>query len=265
MTAISSPQNARIRQLRALAERKNRDRSGLYLIEGVRAVAEAVQQRCAIETLIIAPQLMSHPRGWEVYATLQAINTPTLQVSAEVFERLAAKEVTQGIAAVVRQRWERLADVQPGASCWVALDSVQYPGNLGTILRTSDAVGGAGVILLGHATDPYDPICVRASLGAIFSQRLVRASLDELAAWARQHGTTIVGTSPAAPTAYRAVRYTPPLVVLMGSERHGLSAAQQALCDHVVSLPMLGRSDSLNLAVATGVLLYEILHQQLDG
>jgi TrmH family RNA methyltransferase len=118
------------------------------------------------------------------------------------------------------------------------------------------------VILVGDTTDPYDPGAVRASLGAIFSQRLVRASLDELAAWKLAHQVAMVGTSGAAPTDYQAVSYAPPLVLLMGGEQRGLSQRQQALCDLMVSIPMVARSDSLNLAVATAVVLYEMLGQR---
>jgi TrmH family RNA methyltransferase len=144
---------------------------------------------------------------------------------------------------------------------WVALVEPADPGNLGTILRTADAVGVAGVIVLGDATDPYDPAALRASMGAIFAVQLARASFDEFAAWKRACGVFLVGTSDQAPVDYQEVAYPQPLVLLMGSERQGLGPEQQALCDLMVRLPMRGRSDSLNLAVATGVMLYELLSQ----
>jgi TrmH family RNA methyltransferase len=140
----------------------------------------------------------------------------------------------------------------------VALDAAQDPGNIGTILRTSDAVGGAGLLLLGQSADPYDPGALRASMGAIFSQRLVKTDFTQLLQWARQQHIPLVGTSDSASTDYRAAHYHQPTVLLMGSERAGLSQEQQAQCDLVVKIPMVGRSDSLNLAVATGVLLYEL-------
>jgi TrmH family RNA methyltransferase len=141
----------------------------------------------------------------------------------------------------------------------VALVEPADPGNLGTILRTADAVGATGVILLGDATDPYDPAALRASMGAIFAVQLAHASFDEFAAWKRASGAFLVGASDKATADYQDVAYPQPLVLLMGSERQGLSPTQQALCDLMVRLPMCGRSDSLNLAVATGVLLYELL------
>jgi TrmH family RNA methyltransferase len=118
------------------------------------------------------------------------------------------------------------------------------------------------VILLGTGTDPYDGAALRGSMGAIYNQRLVRASWDEFVAWKAQHGYTVVGTSDKATTDYQAMLYQAPLVLLMGSERHGLSAEQQAVCDTMVSIPMVGRSDSLNLAVATAIVLYEMFNQK---
>jgi RNA methyltransferase, TrmH family len=175
---------------------------------------------------------------------------------------LAAKDRAQGLGVVVRQRWESLARLDANAGHrWVALDTVQYPANLGTILRTCDAVGAAGVILLGDTADPYDPAAVRASVGAIFALRLARASFAELFEWKRRNRVMVVGTSPTATLDYRSVAYKPPVVLLMGSEPRGLAREQQDMCDAVVTIPMVGRSDSLNLAVATSVVLYEIFHQ----
>lgn len=221
-----------------------------------------------IETLIVAEELLSSPFARELVAQQQAHGVATLPVSAQVFRTLSHKDGPQGLAAVVRQHWEPLSAVQPtGELCWVALDAVQDPGNLGTILRTSDAVGSAGIILIGDSTDPYDPAAVRASMGAIFAQRLVRVSLAEFAAWQAQQaqlgaaGYRIIGAAGHAASDYQAVRYRAPLVLWMGSERQGLSPQQQALCDQLVRIPMVGRSDSLNVAVATAVILYEIFNQ----
>ncbi len=267
-TIITSAANPKIKQIRALRQRKEREQCGLFLIEGIRIVGEAVQLHAQIETLIVADDLLASPFARELVAQQQAHGVATLPVSAEVFRTLSQKDGPQGIAAVVRQHWEPLSAVQhTGELCWVALDAVQDPGNLGTILRTSDAVGSAGIILIGDSTDPYDPAAVRASMGAIFAQRLVRVSLAEFAAWRAQQaqlgaaGYRIVGAAGHATSEYQAVRYRAPLVLWMGSERQGLSLEQQALCDQLVRIPMVGRSDSLNVAVATAVILYEIFNQ----
>jgi TrmH family RNA methyltransferase len=260
---ISSRGNPAVKAIRALAGRKQREQSGLFFVDGLHLVGAAAQQQAEIETCVVAPDLLTSAFGQELARTLGQRGAKLVDVTADVFHSLAAKEHAQGIGVVARQRWQSLACARPQAGqCWVALDTVHYPGNLGTILRTCDAVGAAGVILLGNTTDPYDPAAVRASLGAIFSQRLARASFSEFADWRRRHRLAVVGTSPGARLDYQAVAYQAPLVLLMGSEPRGLSREQQALCDIVVNIPMVGNSDSLNLAVATGIMLYEIFNQQ---
>jgi RNA methyltransferase, TrmH family len=260
---ISSRNNPSVKAIRALGSRKQRDAHGHFFVDGLHLVAAAAQEHAEIELCVVAPELLTSAFGREIAQTLAQISTQVIEVTADVFHSLAAKEHAQGLGIVARQRWLNLAHIQPeAAQCWVALDTVQYPGNLGTILRTCDAVGAAGAILLGNTTDPYDPAAVRASLGAIFSQRLVRASFAEFAAWCQLHNVAVVGTAPAAALDYQAVAYQPPLVLLMGSEPRGLSREQQALCDLMVNIPMVGHSDSLNLAVATGLMLYEVFNQQ---
>lgn len=260
---ISSLNNTSIKRIRGLRQRKERERSGLFFIEGIRIVAEAVRLGAPIESLVIAPELLTSLFARQIVSEQQQAGVPCLEVTAAVFQSLSAREGPQGMAALVRQQWQPLEQIGRGDElCWVALDSVQDPGNLGTILRTCDAVGGAGVILLNATTDPYDPAALRASMGAVFSQRLVRADFARLADWKRQQHYAVVGTSGAAAQDYHATSYPLPVVLLMGSERLGLSPEQQALCDMMVSIPMVGRSDSLNLAVATGVLLYELFNQR---
>lgn len=259
---ITSPANPSVKAIRALRQRKEREASGSFFIEGIRLVAEAAQLGAPIERLVVAPDLLASGFARELVAAQAAAGVPLLELSAEVFAGLSQKDGPQGLGAVVRQRWEPLEglrlDRAPG---WVALDRVADPGNLGTILRTADAVGMSGVILVGPSTDPYDPAALRGSMGAVFAQRLVRCTSAELAAWKRAAGAFVVGTSDKAAADYQAVAYPQPLVLLMGSEREGLAPELQALCDALVSIPMRGRSDSLNLAVATGVMLYELLAQ----
>jgi len=259
---ITSPANPTAKAIRALRQRKEREATGSFFVEGIRLVAEAAQLGAPIERLVVAPELLASGFGRELVTGQAAAGVPVLEVSADVFAGLSQKDGPQGIGAVVRQRWEPLADVRLDTSPgWVALDRVADPGNLGTILRTADAVGACGVILVGPSTDPYDPAALRASMGAVFSQRLVRADPDELAAWKRAAGAFVLGTSDKAPLDYQAAAHPQPLVLLMGSEREGLAPELQTLCDALVSIPMRGRSDSLNLAVATGVMLYELLAQ----
>ena len=259
---ISSTTNARIKQIRSLTHRHEREQTQLFFIEGIRIVAEAIQLHAIIHTLVYAPTLLKSPFGLQLVQQQQEQGVPCLEVSAAVFKSLSVKDGPQGLAAVVQQHWEQL-DMLPAQAglCWIALDAAQDPGNIGTILRTSDAIGAAGLLLLGACADPYDSGALRASMGAIFSQHLVKASFAEFVRWKHERSLTVVGTSDKGALAYRQATYTRPLVLLMGSEREGLSETQQAQCDTIVKIPMVGRSDSLNLAVATGVVLYEIFHQ----
>jgi TrmH family RNA methyltransferase len=259
---IISRSNSAVKQIRALRSRKARDDTGLFFVEGIRIVGEALTSGAEIESGAVAPELLTSPYGRDLVGGLRD-RAPVLELSADVFRSISAKEGPQGIGAVVHQRWEALEGVDPIADfCWVALDTIQDPGNLGAILRTSDAVGGAGIILVGPTTDPYDPSALRASMGAIFSQRLIRADFDDLVLWAREHDCMLVGTSGAAATDYHEAHYRSPAVLLMGSEQKGLSDVQRAACELLVSIPMVGRSDSLNLSVATAIVLYAIFNQQ---
>jgi RNA methyltransferase, TrmH family len=260
---ISSRHNPAIKRLRALLHRRERDRTGLFLAEGIRIVTEAIHANAPVQEIVFAPDLLTSQFGQALVQRQAAAGARCTEVSADAFRSLSLKERPQGLVAVVRQRWERLADLQPGHElCWIALNEAQDPGNLGAILRTGDATGAAGVILLGQTTDPYDPAAVRASMGAIFAQRLVRATFAEFIRWAREHRYVVVGAADAASVDYRAYAYAAPLALLMGSEQHGLSAEQQAACQAVVRIPMVGASDSLNLAVATSIILYELFNQR---
>jgi TrmH family RNA methyltransferase len=260
---ISSHSNPKIKAIRALRHRKERSQTGQAFIEGIRIVADAAQVPGTIQTLIIAPELLTSTFAQKLVQTQREKNVPCLEVSAEVFKSLSLKEGPQGIGAIIRQHWEALEQVElTNDFCWVALDAIQDPGNLGTILRTCDAVGCTGIILLDQSTDPYDPEALRASMGAVFYQRLVKTTFEAFVDWKQRHGIYVVGTSGASNEDYRSVSYHFPLVLLMGSERQGLSAQQQAACDLMVKIPMVGRSDSLNLAVATGIVLYELFYQR---
>ena len=249
-----------VRQLRTPAAR---ERTGTYYIEGARIVAQAVQAGAEITLGVIAPELIAGAHAVETVAALRATGAPVVELSAKAFESLSFKENLQGIGAVVRRRLGRLADIAavPGR-VWVALDGVGNPGNLGAIMRTCDAIGGAGLLLLGDTTDPYHPTAVRAGMGSLFALQVVRARFDEFVRWKGRHGYAVVGASPDVTQEYRAVTYPISVILLMGSERLGLSPQQQAACDLLIRIPMVGTADSLNLGVATSIVLYEIFHQR---
>ncbi|HLI90870.1 MAG TPA: RNA methyltransferase [Ktedonobacteraceae bacterium] len=260
---IQSRNNPKIKQIRALLRRAERTRTGMALVEGRRLVIEALRFPDRVRQVIVAPELLSNQQGYDLLHSQALVGVPLVAVSPEAFESFSQKDSPQGIAAVITQRWEPLDQVRLSAgSMWVALEAIQDPGNLGTILRTCDATGCHGVFLLDHTTDPYDPVALRASMGAIFSQRLVKASFADFARWKARHRYALIGTSDAAALHYRHVAYPSPVVILMGSERQGLLPEHQTTCDLMVRIPMRGSCDSLNIAVATAVVLYEVLDQR---
>jgi RNA methyltransferase, TrmH family len=261
---ITSTANLKIKQIRKLKERKERKESGLFYVEGLKIIGAAVEMKAPIDTLIFSPEMLSSTFGLELIEQLKKRSTAILEVSSDVFRSLSLKENPQGIGAVVGQQWMTLEDARlDDLDYWTALDSIQDPGNLGTILRTNDAAGGKGVILLDNSTDPYDPTAVRASMGAVFTQKLIRISLEQFSSWVHQYGYSIYGTSDKAKCDYRAVEYRFPMILLMGSEQKGLSEHHLNLCDEIVSIAMEGKiSDSLNIAIAASLVLYELFYQQ---
>jgi len=259
---ITSFSNPKVKFIRKLEQKKYRQEAGVYFVEGLRTVGEAVQTGAPIEQLVVAPELLVSEFGQSLLDHPNLNGIEKIEVSAEIYEKIAHKEGPQGIGAVIRQNWQDLGSINvEKKDLWVALDAVADPGNLGTIMRTADGVGSRGIILLGNTTDPYDPTAVKASMGAIFSLSLAQADWDAFNTWRQTNHLTLIGTSDSAATDYQSVDYTRPLILLMGSERHGLTAEMTEACDQIVAIPMAGRSDSLNLAVATAVLLYEIYNQ----
>jgi TrmH family RNA methyltransferase len=256
-----------VSQLRALRSRQARERAGVYYIEGARIVAQALQAGAEIELGVVAPDLLSGGHAHSTVAALRQTGAQMAELTKSQFEAISFKENLQGIGAVVRMRPESLdalrAAPPPGRRGWVALEGVGNPGNLGAIMRTCDAVGCVGLLLLGNTVDVYHPAAVRASMGSFFALRLVGAGFDEFVAWKQTSGGDygVIGTTPDVTQAYREVRYPADYILLMGSERLGLSPRHQAVCDVLVRIPMVGTADSLNLGVATGIVLYEIFHQ----
>lgn len=259
---ITSFANQKIKLIRKLEQKKHRQETGLCFIEGLRTVGEAVQTGAQVEELVIAPELLVSDFGQSLLTHPAVQNLEHIEVSTEVFQKIAHKEGPQGIGAIIKQQWRVLeqVDIKPN-DLWVALDAISDPGNLGTIMRTAEAVGCCGVILLGNSTDPYDPTAVKASMGALFSLVLIKSDWNSFQKWQVTRKINLIGTSDNAKMDYQSPTYQRPLILIMGSERHGLSEAMQSACDHMVFIPMKGRSDSLNLAVATAVVLYEIFTQ----
>ena len=260
---ITSTQNEKIKNIRKLRGRKERDQSGLFFAEGIRIVTEAVQLGTNLEAIIFSPELLTSTLGRQIIDNADDRCITVLEVDKKVFKSISSKESPQGIAAVIHQQWQHLDTINSKDSdLWVAIDSVQDPGNLGTVIRTNEAVGGRGLILLDHSTDPYSPTSIRASMGAIFSQALVRTTGEAFREWKQRENIAVFGTSGYSDQIFNEIYYPDKVVLLMGSEREGLHPQFIELCDEIVKIPMVGRSDSLNLAVATGVVLYEVYSQR---
>ena len=237
------------------------DGTGFFLVEGIRHVGEAVESGAPIEYLVYAPEQLTSEFANSLIHQQEQLGVPCLAVEADVFAGIAAKENPQGLIAVVRQKFTNLDDLNATNASWVVgFVSPQDPGNIGTILRTLDAVGASGLLLLENSADPTHSSAVRASMGALFWMPIVETSFREFATWAVKHEYHIYGTSAHGSQDYQCVtKYEKPAVLLMGSEREGLSTEQAAYCEMLIKLPMVGRTTSLNLSVATGVMLYEMM------
>jgi len=263
MESITSRSNPKLKFVRALQQRKNRQEARLFFVEGIRHVGEALKAGAPIEELYFDPERLKSPYGLELVERASGAGIPVYAVASAAFETIGEKENPQGILAVLRQRQETLEDYGAGNFArGVALVAPQDPGNVGAVLRTIDAVDASGLILLDGGVDPYHPAAVRASMGTLFWRPVIQTDFEAFRKWAEGEGYTIYGSSAKGGRDYRAlIPYRRPSILLLGSERKGLSEVQRGVCAEIVSLPMRGRASSLNLAVAAGVLLYAMLEQ----
>lgn len=259
---ITSPANPAVKEVRALHQKKHRAATGLFLAEGLRILAEAVDRGHPIETLVLLAEMRAHRIGKRLVQACLDSGGRVLEVSEPVLAKIARKDNPQGALGVFRQHWETLETIDARADfCWVVLEALRDPGNLGTILRSCDAVGAEGAILLDNTCDPYSLESVRASMGSIFAQRIVHAGFDAFLEWRQRQGGMLVGAAPDAAFDYQEARYRRPVFLFMGNEQSGLPARYREACERVVCIPMRGRADSLNVAIATSILLYEIYNQ----
>jgi RNA methyltransferase, TrmH family len=259
---ITSTSNPLIKLTRSLRQRKERDQSRQFLVEGILHVGEAVEAGWKIETILYAPELLVSDFALGLIDRQSERGVRCQPVSVQVFEALTEKENPQGIMAIVKQKTTSLNEISPQDFRFgAALISPQDPGNVGTVLRTLDAVGADGLFLLDGGVDLFHPSVIRASMGTLFWKPVIQASFTEFIAWSKHHGYGLIGTSTHGSVDYREVKFDKgrPLVLILGSEQKGLSSGQVEACDLLVKLPMRGRASSLNLAVAAGVLLYEMM------
>lgn len=257
---ITSRANPIIKELRALKRRKGQSESGVVFVEGIQPVLQALDANAHIDYLIVAPELLTSETALQAIKKQRAIGTRIVNVSGAVFESLADREHPSGLAAAVSP-YQYALQVLPitATSVFLALYEVRNPGNLGTIIRTADAFGGSGVILIGDTTDPYHPTAIQASRGAVFSMPVVRIQVyGELLDWCRARDIDCITASDSAQTLLWQAELRTPLVFVLGSEGKGLPESLVSSSDLSVSIPMQGAIDSLNLAVVASVLLYEV-------
>jgi TrmH family RNA methyltransferase len=250
---ITSLSNPLIKQARALRQKKARRESGLFLVEGIHHVGETVEAGWKIESILYAPERLTSKFAHDLVSRLEMKAQP---ISAQVMASLADKENPQGILAIVCQKQIRIEDIK-GFRSGVALVAPQDPGNVGTILRTMDAVGIDVLFLLEGGVELYHPTVVRSSMGTLFWKPIIQTSFTGFVEWARTGQIQLVGTSAHGDVDYQTLLPKAPWILVMGNEQKGLSAEQTKSCDVTISLPMKGRVSSLNLAVATGILLYQ--------
>ncbi len=254
---VTSLTNPTVKAVRALHMRKAREESGRFLAEGLKIVTEAVELGHAPRILLFSAEAADHPLLRRARLATEAARGEAIEVSREVLAKISRRDNPQTVLAVFDQAFAPLGDLRATAArCWVALEAVRDPGNLGTIVRTADAAGCGGVILVGDCCDPYSVEAARATMGSVFAVKIAKAGAAEFLAWRERWPGSVVGALLTATTDFRAAAYQAPTLLLMGSEQAGLSPMLAAACDVTVKIPMRGRADSLNLAVATGIMIY---------
>lgn len=256
---ITSLTNPTVKAVRALHMRKERETTGLFLAEGLKFIGEALDQGHIPRTLLVGMEARPHSILDRAKAQTQASGGEVVAVTHPILEKISRRDNPQTVLAVFKQKYTPLEALRPGrSSCWVALEQVRDPGNLGTIIRTADAAGCEGVILIDDCVDPFSVEAVRATMGSVFSVSITRTSADAFLAWRKSWPGSVVGTRLDATTDYRAAQIRRPTIVLMGNEQAGLTDILAEACDVSVKIPMRGRADSLNLAVATGIMVYAV-------
>ena len=254
---ITSLANPLVKTVRGLHLRKDREASGLFLAEGLKIAAEAVDCGATPRIVMFGPGARDHPVLQRLAGAARDGGGEAVEVDRAILEKVSRRDNPQTVVAVFEQRFTPLETLDPHAApCWVALQAVRDPGNLGTIIRTADAAGCGAVVLVGDCCDPYSVEAVRATMGSIFAVPLARCTVAEFLSWRETWPGSVVGTLLSAITDYRAADYQAPSLILMGNEQAGLPPELALACDVAVKIPMRGRADSLNLSVAAGIMIY---------
>ena len=256
VTAFS---NSTVKLLRSLREKKARRAEGLFLAEGLRILIEARDSGRLPEIVAFSPEGAKHPLAAEIIAATEAAGGDAIETTPDILSKMSGKDNPQMLLGAYRQLDASLEQIDRAASpLWIVAQALRDPGNIGTILRTGDAVGAGGLILIDDSADPFSVEAVRASMGALFTQAIATVRWGEFVAWLRTGEGQLVGTSLKATDDYLESEYRRPCFLLIGNEQQGLPADYAAECELLVKIPMAGRADSLNAAMATAVMAFAI-------
>ena len=256
VTAFS---NATVKLLRSLRDKKARRAEGLFLAEGLRILTEARDSGRLPEIVAFSAEGSKHPLAAEIIAATEAAGGDAVETTPDILSKMSGKDNPQMLLGAYRQPETSLDRIdRTRAPLWIVAQALRDPGNIGTILRTGDAVGAGGLILIDDCADAYSVEAVRASMGAIFTQDVAAARWPEFLAWLRTGAGQLVGTSLKATDDYLEAEYRQPCFLLIGNEQQGLPADYERECDLLVKIPMAGRADSLNAAMAAAVMAFAI-------
>ena len=257
---ITGFSNPTVKFLRSLREKKLRKREGKFLAEGLRLLTDARESGVLPDMLVMATGREVHPLLARLEADVLAAGGDVVEMDEAILAKVTGKDNPQAVCGVFAEFDTALDRIDRNAApIWLVAQAMRDPGNLGTMLRTGDAVGAGGVILIDDCADPFSVETVRASMGAIFTQRLAQARWPDFLAWLRAGEGQLVAASLRDARPYRGAPYRAPCFIMVGNESRGLPEDYEMACDLRVTMPMLGRADSLNAAVAGAVLAYEAL------
>lgn len=262
---ISSPSNPLLKRIRKLRQRKHRAEQRALFVEGIAPVWQAAESGAGIEVVVTAPDLLTSERASSLVESLRGRGVEVVSITRDAFGSIAEREHPSGLGAIASIPKTTFDDVTLGSDALVvALDEVGNPGNLGTVVRTADAAGAAAVVVSGAAADPWHPGAVKASMGTVFATPVVAADLDDVLGWARRESLGVVATSARGRVDHWDATYPERCLLLLGSEATGLSEETLAEADQIVRIPQTGAASSLNLAVAAGILIYEVSKKRLS-
>ena len=256
VTAFS---NSTVKLLRSLRDKKARREEGLFLAEGLRILTEARDSGMLPEIIAFSAEGARHPLAAEIIAATEAAGGDAIETTPDILSKMSGKDNPQMVLGAYRQPATSLDAIdRTKAPLWIVAQALRDPGNIGTILRTGDAVGAGGLILIDDCADPYSVEAVRASMGALFTQQIATARWPDFIAWLRGGDGQLVGTSLKATHDYLEAEYGQPCFLLIGNEQQGLPEDYEAECDLLVKIPMAGRADSLNAAIGSAVMAFAI-------